>query len=442
MWGDKTAPYHWVNILLHAFSALLVAKILRRLQIPGAWIAAGLFALHPVEVESVAWVSELKNTLSGVFYLSAALVYLGFDRNRNARNYFIALGLFLLGLMSKTVVATLPAALLVVFWWQRGKLSLKRDVLPPVPLFAAGIGAGLLTAWVERKFIISTQGAEYQFSMIQRCLIAGRGIWFYLGKLCWPVDLVFIYPRWNVSQTAWWQYLLPAAALALFAVLVWRRWRGTLAAMFFFAGALFPALGFFDVYPFRYSFVADHFQYHASLGPLTLAAVGLTRVKKTSVVVLLLLGALTWRQCGMYADAKTLWQATVRENPESWMARSNLGIALEGKGQFGEAIGQFREAVRLKPDYAPNHYNLGFALGSNGHIDEAIRQFQEAIRLDPDYAIAHNNLGTALGISGKTDEAIFQFQEAIRLNPNFTEARDNLARALKLKDAPAGHSLE
>ncbi|HEV7927839.1 MAG TPA: hypothetical protein VGR14_20995, partial [Verrucomicrobiae bacterium] len=227
LWGDATAGYHWLNILLHAFSALLLIKLLCQLKIPGAWLAGALFALHPVEVESVAWVSELKNTLSGVFYLSAALAYLRFDRNRKGEYYAIALGLFVLGLLSKTVIASLPAALLVIFWWQRGKLSWKQDVLPLIPFFLAGIGAGLLTAWVERKFI-GAEGSEFHFSLVERCLIAGRDIWFYLGKLIWPADLAFIYPRWNVSQTVWWQYLFPAAIVLLLGVLVWLRWRGPL----------------------------------------------------------------------------------------------------------------------------------------------------------------------------------------------------------------------
>ncbi len=244
LWGDAATGYHWLNILLHAFSAVLLARILSQLKIPGAWLAAALFAVHPVEVESVAWISELKNTLSGVFYLGAALAYLRFDRSRSGRDYAMALGLFLLGLMSKTVIASLPAALLVVFWWQRGKVPWKRDALPLIPFFIAGIGAGLLTAWVERRFI-GAEGSEFNFSIIERILIAGRDVWFYLGKLFWPVDLAFIYPRWNVSQAVWWQYLYPAAGLVLLGVLVWRRWRGPLAALLFFVGTLFPALGFF-----------------------------------------------------------------------------------------------------------------------------------------------------------------------------------------------------
>jgi tetratricopeptide (TPR) repeat protein len=445
LWGDATAGYHWVNILLHASSALLLAKVLRQLKIPGAWLAAALFALHPVEVESVAWITELKNTLSGVFYLSAALAYLKFDRNRNRGNYAIALGLFLLGLMSKTVIASLPGALLVVFWWQRGKLSWKRDALPLIPFFIAGIGAGLFTAWVERKFI-GAEGAEFDFSILERLLIAGRDIWFYLGKLCWPVELAFIYPRWNVSQAVWWQYLFPAAALLLLGVLVWRRWRGPLAGLLFFVGTLFPALGFFNVYPFRFSFVADHFQYLAGLGPLTLAAAGISAVPglfrnrkpflepMMCAVLLLVLGTLTWKQCGMYANDETLWQKTLRLNPNCWLAHHNLGFdLLQKEGRVDEAIAHFEKALEIDPATASTQFNLGDAFREKGQMDEAITHYRKALQIKPDYAEAHNGLGNALLQKGSLDEAITHYRKALQIKPDIAEAHYNLGNALLQK---------
>jgi protein O-mannosyl-transferase len=431
LWGDAPLGYHLLNVLLHALSALLLVKILRQLQIPGAWLAAFLFALHPVEVESVAWISELKNTLSGVFYLSAALAYLGFDRNRDRGSYAAALGLFLLGLMSKTVIASLPGALLVIFWWQRGKLSWKRDVLPLVPFFMAGIGAGLLTAWVEKKFI-HAEGAAFDFSIVERFLIAGRAIWFYLGKLFWPVDLIFINPRWNVSQAVWWQYLSPAAALGLL-VLLWRlRWRGALAASLFFVGTLFPALGFFNVYPFRYSLVADHFQYLAALGPFTLAAVGLNAWgrKPLIVVLLLTLAVLTWRQCGMYANAETLWRATLARNPGSAMARNNLSAALLVNGQVDEAILDSETVLAAHPDNATAQANLGYGLLQKGRLDEAIDHFQKALALQPNGPGVYYQIGEAWLKKGRMDEAIRNFQKAIELQPDYATAFCNLGYAL------------
>jgi tetratricopeptide (TPR) repeat protein len=437
LWGDASAGYHWLNILLHAFSALLLVKILRQLKIPGAWLAAGLFALHPVEVESVAWISELKNTLSGVFYLSAALGYLRFDRNRHGKYYALALGLFLLGLLSKTVIASLPVALLIVFWWQRGKLSWKQDVLPLIPFFATGIGAGLLTAWVERKFI-GAEGSEFHFSLIERFLIAGRDIWFYLAKLIWPVHLAFIYPRWNVSQTTWWQHLFPAAVLLLLGLLIWRQWRGPLAVLLFFVATLFPALGFFNVYPFRYSFVADHFQYLASLGPLTLAAVlldkfaGRAGAAKTVAYasILLLLGVLTWRQCRNYADSETLWRATLKTTPTSTIARNNLSHALLDKGQLDASVSLSREVLAGNPDDPVARNNLGFALLEMGRVDESISCFQQAIAAQPNGPDPYYNLGRALLKKERLEAAITNFQTAVRLEPNFANAYCNLGFAL------------
>jgi protein O-mannosyl-transferase len=437
LWGDSPLGYHLINVLLHVCSVLLLVRVLRQLKIPGAWLAAALFALHPVEVESVAWVSELKNTMSSVFYLGAALVYLGFDRNRSGRNYFVALGLFLLGLMSKTVTASLPGALLVIFWWQRGRLSWKRDVLPLIPFFIAGMVAGLLTAWVERK-LLHAEGAEYDFSIIARFLIAGRGVWFYLGKLIWPVDLAFFYPTWNVNPAVWWQCLFPAAVLLLFGVLVWRRWRGPLAALLFFVGTLFPALGFFNVYPFRYSLVADHFQYLAGLGPLTLAAAGMSLVRRSKPflepilcgALLSVLGILTWKQCRMYANADTLWQATYRLNPDSWMAHNYFGLQFLQQGQPDQAIAQFQKAVEIKPGFVDGQDNLGIALLQKGRVDEAIVQFQKVLEIKPGYADACNGLGVALLQKGRADEAITYYERALRSKPDFTGARYNLGKAL------------
>ncbi len=440
LWGDSTLGYHLVNILLHAVSALLLVKILLQLGVPGAWLAAAIFALHPVQVESVAWIAELKNTLSGVFYLSSALAYLGFDRTRNRRFYAAALGLFVLGLFSKTVIATLPAALLLVLWWKRGRLSWKQAVYPLAPFFVVGLAAGLFTAWVERKFIIGGEGVGYNFSAVDRCLIAGRALWFYAWKLIYPGNLAFIYPRWEISPWIWWQWLFPVAAVLVVAV-VWlmtRPRRGLLTGLLFYAGTLFPTLGFFNVYPFRYSFVADHFQYLASVGVITLVSAGValllgrwriwgrTAGHLLCLAILGMLTSLTWQQSRMYTDMETLWQTTIAKNPVCWMAYNNLGIVLAEKGQTDEAIKHYQEAMRLRPDDAEAHYNLGIVLTERGQIGGAISQYQEALRLKPGYAEAHYNLGVALGRKGQTDEAIRQYQEAIRLKPQHAEAHNNL----------------
>src|SRR6266404_3133664 len=349
-WGDSVLGYHLVNILLHSLGAVVLLQILRRLKIPGAWLAAALFALHPVQVESVAWISELKNTLSGLLFLSAAFTYLKFDETRSRGFYAAAFGLFVAALLCKSVIAPLPAVLLVLFWWKRGRIFRNRDVTPLLPFFAAGIGAGLFTAWVERNFV-GAHGTAFQLSILQRCLIAARDFWFYLFKLLWPVKLTFIYPRWQISGAIWWQYLFPLTLILLLA-LIWRlrkKNRGPLAAVLVFLGLLFPALGFINVYPFIYSFVADHFQFLACVGPLTLVAAGITMALDSiapgkvllrptiSFLLLLTLGALSWRQCRDYRDIETRWRTTIARNPDCWMAYSNLGSFLSAHGDANEA---------------------------------------------------------------------------------------------------------
>ncbi len=293
LWGKRPLGHHLVNVLLHLTAVGLLYLILRKLKIPGALLAAGIFALHPVMVESVAWITEQKNTLSTVFYLGALLVYLDFDQTRRSSDYAISLVLFILAMASKTVTATLPAALLVIFWWQRGRLSWRRDVRPLAPWFALGISAGLFTAWVEFTYI-GAEGAEFSLSGVQRLLIASRVPWFYAAKLLWPANLIFMYPRWDIDATAWWQWMFPLATVALLSAL-WhlrRRWRGPLAACLLFVGTLFPVLGFLNVYWFVFAFAADHLQYLASISLIVPAAAG----------VALAIGRLQARWAGLAMD--------------------------------------------------------------------------------------------------------------------------------------------
>jgi len=397
IWGDATLWYHLTNVALHAASACLVVLIVRRLKLPGAWLAGFVFALHPVCVEAVAWISEQKSTLSGVFYLAAALTYLHFDRGapgaRRKSPYFMALGLFVLALATKTVTATLPAAMLVVFWWQRGRLEWRRDVLPLVPWFAVGASAGLFTAWVESTpRLIGAQGPLYALTLAQRLLLAGRVPWFYAWKVLWPANLMFTYPRWKIDAGEWWQYLFPLglAALAVALGLLARKNRGPLAGFLFFAGTLFPALGFLNVYPFRYSYVADHFQYLAALGIIVPAASGLTvlagrispgKIGAMALPALLLttLGAATWRQSGMYRDYETLFRETLARNPGSSFLHSNLGVILMSTGREPEATVEFEAAVRLTPDDPDYRVNLGLALAQMpGRLADAVAEYRTA----------------------------------------------------------------
>jgi protein O-mannosyl-transferase len=447
VFGEATLGYHIVSICLHALASWLVVIVLRRLAVPGATIAAVIFALHPVQVESVAWITELKNTLSGVLYFAAAIAYLRFDQWRDRRMYAAAFVLFVLALLTKSVTASLPAAILVVFWWQRGRLAWKQDVQPLVPFFAIGVMAGVFTAWMERT-ILGAHGTEYQFSLIERALIAGRAIWFYLAKLLWPAELTFIYPKWRITHSDPVQYLYPLAAVALFAAL-WAlrsRTRAPLAAMLFFAGTLFPALGFLNVYPFRYSFVADHFQYLASLGVIALAAAAAASLLARSriswaaapllVALSVLLAVLTWQQSHDYTAAETLYRATLRRNPAATMAYINLGILLLERPQprLDEARTYLEHAVRLEPANAEALVNLGAALQKMGRLDEATNMYRQALRLRPDDAGAHNNLGATLEQLGRVEEAAAEYRESLRRAPESGATHSNLGRALLAMD--------
>jgi len=497
LWGDAVLGYHLLNVLLHATSACLFAGLLmrlgrHRLRAPGiaandtaaaqinaaAWLAAFLFAVHPVCIESVAWISEQKNTLSTVFYLASALAYLEFDARRRPaatpttagrsqptgshRFYVLATLLFVLALLTKTVTATLPAALLVVIWWQRTRLAWHRDVLPLVPWLAVGVAVGLFTARFEHD-VIGASGADFGLNALQRGLLAGRVFWFYLGKLVWPANLIFIYPHWQIDATNAVQWAFPLAAVALFVALLAVAARGParlqpaaragLAAALLFAGTLFPVLGFFNVFPFLYSYVADHFQYLASLPVFALAAAGLMGNAPTvarigrrlrvgiGVAVLVVLAALSRGQAGMYRNASTLYETTLARNPACWMAHNNLAIILASSGHVSEAVPHLEAALRLKPDYAPAENNLGDDLMQLGRVAEAIPHFERALRLQPNYAFAHRNLGMALAMTNHVDDAVAHFARAVAIDPAYAEAELDWAVGLtQTGNAPAALS--
>lgn len=441
LWGLHPFGYHLVNILLHALIALLLVSVLRRLNVRGAWVAGAIFALHPVAVESVAWITERKNLLSAVFYLLAILAYLRYSppaalierRPRGDRRFYWFAGLcFLCALLSKTVTATLPAALLLIFWWKRGRITW-RDAAPLIPFFALGFGLSYVTIWME-KHHVGAQGEEWSLTAIDRLIVAGRALFFYISKLLLPVRLTFIYPRWRFTPA---QIAFPVAAITILVALFAARrriGRGPVTAALFFAGTLVPALGFFNVFPMRYSFVADHFQYHASMAPIALAAALIARAGKRArrtifVALVLVLAALTWHRAGAYRDVETLWRDTIVQNPGCWMAQHNLGLVYEQEGKLDLAIAQYRKALALRPDLETSHYNLATALAKQGDLEEARRHLEEAVRQRPSYAEAWNNLGNVLYQMGRRDEAGERYRRAIECDAGFLAARKNLAYA-------------
>ena len=444
LWGQSVLGYHLLSISLHAISALLLLTILRRLQVPGSWLAAAIFALHPVHVESVAWMVELKNTLSGFFFFAAVLAYLRFDEKRSAKSYLAVLLLFTIGVLVKAIVATFPAVMLLILWWKRGKLNWKRDIQPLIPFLVLGVAAGILTAWMERA-LSGAEGEEFEFSVIDRVLIAGRGFWFYVGKLFWPTSLSLIYPRWKLDSTAWWQYLFPLGALSLLAVswIFRNRWRWLLASVLFFTLLVAPLLGFFNVAFFRFSFVADHFQYLPSLGVITPVAAGATLLMSridgwprtfayaVCATLLTTLAVLSWRQAHAYQNAETCYLSVIQRNPASWEAHVNVGAELFKRGLLDEASVYFQKVLELNPDYAPAAKRAYVSLANislkRGQWDDAIAYSEKSLQASRNFATAHSTLASALHRKGRLREAVAHYETALRLQPKSSMIHSNLA---------------
>jgi hypothetical protein len=412
LWGTQPRGFHAVNIALHALNAFLVGVVLFRLGLPWPWLAAALFALHPVHVESVAWVTERKNLLSGAFALAATALYVPWaglgptpeEANGRARRYGLILLLFVAALLSKSVTAMLPACLAILCWWKFGRLR-ARDLRALFPLFVVGAASGLFTAWLERSQV-GALGIEWDLSPAQRVLIAGRALWFYLASLAWPSGICFQYPRWSVDAAAGWQWLFPGAALAVGAGLWARRatiGRGPAAAAGCFAAALFPALGFFNVYPMRYSFVADHFQYLASIAPIAVFATAAARVagspahgdgaaapaaRRRGVALalaaaLVVLAAMTFRQSRAFGDLETLWTRTIATNPRAFLALNNLGTLRQNARRRDQAEDLYRRAVEAQPTFAEARYNLGYLLFLKRDFAGAFREYEALVTLAP-----------------------------------------------------------
>jgi len=521
--GLSPWPYHLLNVFLHAGSAVLLWQVLRQLNVRGAWLGAALWALHPVMVQSVAWVTELKNTQSGFFYLLSIFCFLkwaadknaslpsplssqgkrqgeGFDikretpiaspltsvlspsRSREAEraaantelksrgrmrwwNFGLSLFFFVLATLSKPSVVMLPVVLALCVWWRTGRIYW-RHIAALVPFMLISALASVWTI-LEQKFHAGAIGAEWAQTWPERLIIAGRAIWFYMAKLAWPYPLIFIYPRWEINSSQLMAYLPLIAALAgLLALwLIRAKWsRAVFFAAAYYVVSLFPVLGFFSVYFFRYSFVSDHFQYLASVGPLALAGAAIVttvgrfgetlsrlasdtdapqfsgnialvrskslRLPATSGVLLLLLVFLTWQQTAVYQNLVTLYTATLAKNPGCWMAHYNLGIALKDQGNADAAIAHYRRAIELRSSYAEAHYNLGRLLVQKGLLDEAIAHYEKALEINPADAEAHNNLGATLFANGHVDAAIAHYRKALAIQPDYADASCNLANAL------------
>ena len=428
LWGRDTLGYHLVNIGLHALSGFLLTLLLRRLAVPGAVLAGILFALHPVHVESVAWITELKNTLSGVLYLAAALAYLRFDSSRRRAFHAVALALFPLALLAKSVTATLPAALLVVFWWKRGRLDWRRDVLPLVPFFVDGHPVrpvhGMGGAHVHRRtrrriqFLIRRAGLD-------------RG----------PSGLVLRHDARLARESPVHLSTLERERGRLVAIPVPRRRRrgarrglaiqdqdadaahGTASLR----GDAVPGPGVRQRLSLQIlvrrrslSISREHADARADrrgpddARPPSVRGEASRAWEPALVLIALVLGALTWRQSHLYVDAETLYRETIARNPGAWMAYNNLGSLklLGSPDRSAEAAALVQEAIRLFPDNPEAHNNLGVAYQRMGRLADAEKEHREAIRLLPNYAEPYNNLGIVAEQQGRLDEAVGYYTRA------------------------------
>ena len=442
LWGRNATGYHVTNLLLHIAEAGLLWGILRRLRAPGALFAALLFAAHPVNVESVAWIAQRKNLMAMLFALGTVWFFLDAEeRPQSRRAYALSLGAFLLALLSKGSVATLPLVLLGIIAWRRRPA--RRDLLRLAPFLGLAAALAGVNVWFAHH---TTSEIVRHAGPLERLLGAGAVVWFYLGKALWPFPLIFVYPQWRISAgDALWYVPLAAALAATVLLFRWRRKspfaRAALYAWLYFGVMLVPVMGFTDVYFMKYSLVADHYQHLALIGVVALAAaawaafLGERARLPVAAAVIALLAALTWRQASTYRDSETLYRSILARNPDAWIAHNNL-VNILNSGEhprLPEAVEQLREALRLRPQDARNWNNLGVALVRLDRPAEAAAPYREAVRLQPDSVEFNYNLGLDLRQIGRSGEAIPYFQNVVQLRPRF--AQGHIALALALWDA-------
>jgi Flp pilus assembly protein TadD len=441
LWGANPFGYHLVNIVLHAVNAILIVQVLRRLEVRGAWFAGLVFAVHPVNVAAVAWISEQKTMLCMGFFLGTMLAYLRFESNRQWRWYAASVGWFALSLLAKPAAVMWPVVLLGMAWWRKRQVT-RRDLVQCLPFTLMSVAIAPVTVWFQAVRVLGGEPARTD-GFLARLAGAGWAVWFYLFKALVPVQLCMIYPRWQIDPRNLLVYL-PGLLLVIALATCWvkrQTWgRDALAGAGYFLVMLFPVLGFFDQGYYRYSFVADHWQYLPIVGVIALvvgggrlsARFGRSRPEGRSprlilgVVIVIFLGVLTWNQSRLYLNDETLWRDTVKKNPSAWLAQCNLGIALAQQGQLDEAVAAYGNALRYKPDDADTLSNLGTVLAQQGRTAEAIDHWRLALRYRPDDSVAHNYLGIAYSQQGNPELARREFLAFTLLRPNDFEAHANL----------------
>lgn len=426
LWGLNPAGYHVTNVVLHAMNAILLLTLLRRLAVPGALFAAAIFALHPVQVESVAWVTELKNVLAGFFSLLTLFAWLRFVERRRWQSYVLALLLFTCAMLSKTAASTLPLVMILLAWW-KDPTAWRRELPYVAPLLLVALGFGWVTAWREPTDI------RRALSFLDRALIAGHALWFYAAKLIWPTHLMAIYPLWSIDAHQRTQYGWLLAAFAVGTALWSLRRRlgvGPLIAVAYFCITLAPTLGFLNFSFMMVSYVADRFQYLPSVGLIALFTAAATVTVKRfgsagrrvfgaiAALCVLGLGVLTWRQAHMYQDEETFWRANLAINPHAWVAWWGLGDALLQEARYEEAVEQYAVAARLEPTYEGIYHSWGLALEAQGKLEDAAAKYEAVVRLNPRLADPHFRLGDLLFKTGQPNEGIQHLTTAVELNPS------------------------
>jgi protein O-mannosyl-transferase len=442
LFGDNPAGYHAVNVALHALAAVLIWRVLIRLRVPGAWVAASIFAVHPVTAATVMWISEQKNTLSMVLLALTLVLYLRFEDTGRSRWYACALLVFGLALLAKASVVMVPAALLLLAWWRRGRVD-ATDLKRTAPMFAMSLAIGLVTIYFQHHHAIGSLPVT-EPPLSARVAGTGWNLWFYLYKCVVPLDLSMVYPRWTIDPLVPWSWA-PLAGVVAVGLAGWFSRRGpgraALTALGCYALVLLPVLGLVAMAYHRYSFVADHLQYAGLAAPIVLLVVTgrvlLRRVRANSATTALLcaavligIGGMTYQRARAYSSVESMWLDTLEHNPRAWVAYNNLGLIHAGRGEHGEAIKYYQKALEVFPDYPLAHNNLGIELATQGQSGLAVRHFRQAIDAWPGYNRAQNNLGLALSQLGQHEQAVRELRRAIEITPNFTQAHVNLAREL------------
>ncbi len=447
LWGTNTFGYHLVNALLHGLNAILCWRLLGQLGLRAAWVAAAIFALHPIQVESVAWMVERKNVLSGAGFLGALIYFSRFfqltgnssSSQGTNRDYGIGSALFVAALISKSATVVLPAVLLVLLWWRRGRVE-RREWVALLPLFLLSAAAGLVTVWVEQG-VGGAKGEDWNFSIAERSLIAARAVWFYIAKLAWPADLMLIYPRWQVDTANPAQWLFPAGAIAATAAF-WlfrvRIGRGPLTAALCIVCILSPMLGIVSFYWMLFSFVGNHFAYLASIPFIALVVslgvhfFGMRTNLLTALAgfVLLILSIFTWKESHHYQTAEMMWRTSIADNAHAWVAHHNLGNLLYTRGQLSEAMHHLQQSLSIRPQYPRSHYVLANIYADQKQWANAIHHYESTIRFDPHHAPSYSKLARLLVATGRFDEARKQFATAHRINPDFPRPDISIALAL------------